>query len=68
MDDERLVDIESKIAHQEHLLAELNDALSNQQGQIMQMQAMLEAAIARLKSVGEGPAQGDPLDEKPPHY
>jgi len=36
VDEERLIDLETKLAHQEHLLNELDDALTSQQAQISQ--------------------------------
>jgi SlyX protein len=64
--DQRLVDIEKKAAFQEHLLAQLNEALVGQQKQL----AVLEA---RLKAMSEGLDRGDLVKRRedenpPPHY
>ena len=68
MDEHRLVDIEVKIAHQEHLLAELNDALTSQQAQIMQLRTTCESLINRIRSMSDDAPAGNPIDERPPHY
>ena len=66
MDENRLIDIETKMAHQEQLLSELNDAVTNQQAQISRLESLCQSLIDRLKSLAE-PA--DPSgDERPPHY
>ena len=68
MDESRLVDIETKLAHQEHLLAELNDALSNQQAQLMQVIDLCQGLIERMRAMSEEDAPSVPADERPPHY
>ena len=66
MDEDRLIDIETKLAHQEQLLSELNDALTNQQAQISQLESLCQSLIDRLKSLVDGADQA--TDERPPHY
>lgn len=66
MDDDRLINIETKLAHQEHLVSELNDALTSQQAQITKLEARCQSLLERLKEVA-GSADS-PVDEKPPHY
>jgi len=66
MDEDRLIDIETKMAHQEQLLSELNDALTDQQAQIGRLESLCQSLIDRLKSQVE---HADPSgDERPPHY
>ena len=68
VDERRLIEIESKLAHQEDLLVELNVALTNQQSQLTRLEALCEALIDRVRSSQDDLAQGDPADERPPHY
>ena len=68
MQQDRLVEIESRIAHQEYLLSELNDALASQQAQIIRLQSLCETLIDRVSSLGELASDGDPSNERPPHY
>lgn len=69
MDDNRLIDIESKLAHQEQLLDDLNQALTNQQSQIANLEALCRGMLERLKSMAEQPdSAGAGNEERPPHY
>ncbi len=66
MNDDKLVDIESKLAHQEHMLAALNDALSSQQAQITDLESLVRTLIERVSGISESATGAS--DEKPPHY
>ena len=69
MDDNRLIDIESKLAPQEHLLAERNQAVTSQQAQIAKLEALCSGMLERLKSMAEQPdSAGANNEERPPHY
>ena len=68
MDEEKLIDIETKLAHQEHLLAELDDALSNQQAQIGNLEHLCQTLVVRIRALSENGVGDDADDEKPPHY
>ena len=68
MDDEKIIDIETKLAHQEDLLLALNDALSNQQSQIAALEHLCQSLVERIRALSEaGEGSGDD-DELPPHY
>lgn len=68
MDENRLIDIETKLAHQEDLLAELNTAVTNQQKQLTLIEDLCETLVDRVRSLSDGGPAGDPADERPPHY
>ena len=68
MSEERFVDLESRLAHQDQLLHELNDVVTNQQAKIMHLEELCKALIERIQPMGEGAPSGDPADERPPHY
>ena len=68
VDDEKIVDIETKLAHQEHLLSALNDALTNQQAQIAELEHLCQSLLERLRAMSEAGAGNDNDDERPPHY
>lgn len=68
MSEERFIDLESRLAHQDQLLNELNDVVTEQQQKIMQLDELCKALLQRVRSVGEGMSEGDPGDERPPHY
>jgi uncharacterized coiled-coil protein SlyX len=64
-DDTRLIELESRSMHQEHLLDQLNAALIEQRTLLERLQREL----ARLKDqVLSGPPGESAHDEKPPHY
>ncbi|MCL1886761.1 MAG: SlyX family protein [Betaproteobacteria bacterium] len=64
--EERFIDLEMRISHQENTIDELNKTVFQQQGRIDQ----LEAAIAELaRRLAERANNGVVLThEKPPHY
>jgi len=68
MSEERFIDLESKLAHQDQMLHELNDAVTEQQAKIMRLEELCKALIQRVRSAGEGLPDSDPGDERPPHY
>jgi len=68
MSEERFIDLETKLAHQDQLLNDLNDVVTAQQAKIMQLEELSKALIQRVRSVSEGVPDGDLGDERPPHY
>ena len=68
VDDEKIINIETKLAHQEHLLSALNEALANQQAQIADLEHLCQSLVDRFRALaGAGGGNGS-SDEKPPHY
>ncbi len=68
MSDERLVDIETKLAHQDHLMIELNDVITNQQERIMKLEELCASLVDRVRSIGESMPGDGSSEEPPPHY
>ena len=68
MSDERFIDLESRLAHQDQLLHELNDVVTGQQARLMQLEELCSSLIDCVRSIGEGGESGDSADERPPHY
>jgi len=68
MSEERFIDLESRLAHQDQMLHELNEAVTAQQANLMRLEELCRSLVNRVKSLGEGMAAGDPTDERPPHY
>ncbi len=69
MDENRLVDIETKLAHQEHLLDELNQVVTDQQARMSRLEEYCRSLAARLQSYADSAgAAGSAGDERPPHY
>jgi SlyX protein len=66
--EDRFIDIEIKLAHQEDLVESLNQLVYAQQKRMDQLEAMC-AALARHIRDNAAPGQGPSLDnERPPHY
>ena len=68
MTEQRFVDLETKLAHQEHLLLELNDIITKQQENIMRLEELCDSIIQRVRALSEGAPADAGVDEKPPHY
>ena len=67
MSEERFVDIEVKLAHQEQVVNELNEVVTQQQAKLMQLEELCTSLVQRVRSIGEGDAAPE-QDERPPHY
>jgi SlyX protein len=69
MDDERLVDIEIKLARQEDLLDTLNSTVYRQQRRIDELEALCAALAKRLAEAQQSDSGGQQAGhEIPPHY
>ena len=68
MSEERFIELESRLAHQDQMLHELNDVVTDQQAKLMQLEELCRTLIDRVRSLGEGMPAGDAADERPPHY
>lgn len=68
MSEDRLIEIETKLAHQEQLVNELNDVITEQQARIMQLEQLSKSLIDRVRAIGESGGEEGPTDERPPHY
>ncbi len=68
MNDDRLIEIETRLAHQDQMLIELNDALAKQQESIMTLEQLCASMAGRLRSMGESQSSAPSEDERPPHY
>ena len=67
MDEQRLIELETRLAYQEHTLQVLSGEVARQQKLIEQLQALCRELAERARS-GEGVFRGTPADEVPPHY
>lgn len=68
MTEDRFITIETKLAHQEHTIAELNDVITKHQEKIMQLEELCASLVDRVRSIGEAMPGDAPKDERPPHY
>jgi SlyX protein len=70
MTDDRLVDIETKLAHQELVVEQLNEIVTEQQARIGRLEETCRSLAVRLQSVAQASSAGAgrPEDDVPPHY
>ena len=68
MSEQRFIDLETRLAHQDQLLHELNEVVTGQQARIMDLEELCRALLERVRSLGDGVTTGNPTDERPPHY
>ena len=68
MSEDRFIDLESRLAHQDQLLNELNEVMTQQQAKLMQLETLCNSLISRVRSIGEAMPDSDPSNERPPHY
>ena len=68
MSEDRFIDLESRLTHQDQLLSELNEVMTQQQAKLMQLESLCNSLISRVRSIGDAMPDGDPTDETPPHY
>ncbi|HXU93782.1 MAG TPA: SlyX family protein [Gallionella sp.] len=69
MTEERLVNIETKIAYQEDLIEELNKTIYQQQQKIERLEMICEALAKQIRALAEAGSEGKlPAHERPPHY
>lgn len=65
--EERFIDIEIKLAHQEDLVEALNQRVYEQQQQIDKLQLLCTTLVQRLREQPQGGGAAMP-HERPPHY
>lgn len=72
MSEERLVNIEIKLAFQEDQIEALNATVYEQQQKLERLQTLFEALARQLRELSEagneGLIEGSPASERPPHY
>lgn len=66
--EDRLIELETRVAYQEDALNTLGEELARQKREIEALVARLRELQARVDSGGEGVFTGTPQDEVPPHY
>ena len=69
MSEERLVEIETKIAYHEQTIKDLNEVVYEQQQEIERLGSICDALVKRVKELSGFTLGIDaPANEKPPHY
>lgn len=68
MNEDRVIDFETRLAYQDEALRVLSDTLVRQQKQIDRLDALCRQLLERIKAQSETDFKGSPADEVPPHY
>jgi len=66
--EDRLIELETRFAHQEVTVEQLNQAIIEQQKRIDGLQLICDQLASQLKEVQQPGEHADPLDQAPPHY
>lgn len=68
MTEQRFIDIETKLAHQEFLIEELNQVIYEQQKTIDKLEITINTLAKRFKEALTADEDVRGPNEKPPHY
>ena len=68
MNEDRLVEIETKMAFQENTIKDLSDAVYSQQKQLDVINKTLKLLVDQIDESSLISPRGNLKDEKPPHY
>jgi SlyX protein len=66
--EERLVELEIKMARQEDMADALNNTLYQQQKKIDELEALCSVLVRHVKEMRDAGNEHGPANEKPPHY
>lgn len=69
--EEQLIDVQTRVAYQEDTLAQLNEVITKQDAEIVQLKQQVRLLAQRVDELVRDPAQGDATDivnDRPPHY
>ncbi len=69
--EEQLIDVQTRVAYQEDTLAQLNDVITKQDAEIVQLKQQMRLLAQRLDELARDPVQGGETDitnDRPPHY
>lgn len=66
--EDRLVDIEIKIARQEDMADTLNQTIYRQQKKIDELETLCAALARQIREMREVASERGPANERPPHY
>lgn len=66
--DERLISLETAVAHLQHDLEQMHQALVSLHVELKGSRDQMATFERRLLLLGESPEVRNPLEERPPHY
>lgn len=66
--EDRIIDLETRMAYQEATLHQLNDVITEQQQRIARLERICRELAERTARNADGVFKGTPADDVPPHY
>ncbi len=66
--DDRLIELETRLAHQDQALLELSAEVYQQQKQIAALEERCRSLLEHIQRITTHDPPADPTDEVPPHY
>ncbi|MCG8471906.1 MAG: SlyX family protein [Desulfobacterales bacterium] len=66
--EDRIIDLETKLAYQEHTIDELNSVIIEQQNEIDRLKQAVEYLLDKVEQLVDTHMEKAPANEKPPHY
>ena len=64
----KIIDLQSKLAFQDETINELNEVITDQQNQLDQLREEIRLLALRIASVAQSAAAPDEKEPPPPHY
>lgn len=68
MTEDRLIDLETRLAHHEHMAEELSEVMARQQAEIDRLNGLVRRLLERVLSLEAGSERSPQDDRPPPHY
>jgi len=68
MNEEEIIELQTRLAYQEDWLQRLNEVIYRQQQQIDRLQVLSDELLQRVRTLAESGAAEPPEDDTPPHY
>ena len=66
--EDKIINLESKVAFQDVTINELNDVITDQQNQLDQLREEIRLLSLRISSVAESSNTSEEKEAPPPHY
>ena len=64
----KIIDLQSKLAFQDETITELNEVITDQQNQLDQLREEIRLLGLRIASVAESSSVSEEKEPPPPHY
>ena len=68
MSEERIIDLETKLAFQDQTIHDLNEVITDQQVQLDRLKEEIRILHLRMTSMAESVVNPDEKEPPPPHY